>query len=58
MFALAAAVMFLIAAIKSHDEVPQFWLYLGLMLWSLQYALDPFLRPYYPVRRTRTTTAP
>jgi hypothetical protein len=52
-FALAAAVMFLIAVIKQgHADTALFWVYLGLMLWALHFFVDPFLTPYYPSRRT------
>ena len=52
MFALAAAVLFLIAAIKQgHTDQATFWLYLGLSAWALHYFVDPFISPYYPHRR-------
>jgi hypothetical protein len=58
MFALVAAAMFLIAAIKvGHAANPLFWVYLGLMFWSLHFFLDPWLSPYYPARRRTTTGA-
>jgi hypothetical protein len=61
-FALAAAIMFLIAAIKQgHTDSAQFWLYLGLMLWALHFAFEPFVARYYPYNRTgrtRGTTVP
>jgi hypothetical protein len=39
-FAVAAAVMFLIAAIKAGPDAVVFWLYLGLMLWALHFVFD------------------
>lgn len=48
MFALAAAVMFLIATIKQgHADNALFWVYLGLCLWSAHFFFDQFLVPYY-----------
>lgn len=59
MFALAAAVMFLIAAIKNgHTDAALFWVFLGLMLWALHFAVEPFIAPYYPRRRERRSTVP
>lgn len=40
MFALAAAVMFLIYAIKIGTHVDAFWFALGLCLWALHFAFD------------------
>lgn len=52
MFALVAAIMFIVAAVKLDTaSSPVFWLYLGLAAWSLHFFIDPWLSPYYPARR-------
>jgi hypothetical protein len=59
MFALVAAILFIIAAVKQgHTDTAIFWVYLGLAAWALHFFIDPWLTPYYPARRTRTRNVP
>jgi hypothetical protein len=58
MFALVAAVLLLVAAIKQgHSDSALFWVYLGLAAWALHFFIDPWLSPYYPRRGRRVPPA-